>query len=528
MELTALSLTFNSMAYRAAELAVASLWQGALVACVLAFGLRFTPRISAGYRFAAWAAAFVALVGLPVSSILVEFFTGAAHQGISQTAGTAARPWLYVDPRWSVAIAALWLVASFYRAGDLTIHSLRLRKLWKDAQPVKLEERVQALLADAAADCGRGRVEVCTTATLQRPSVIGFFKPRILIPDWLYGRLTQGEMEQIVLHEVEHLRRRDDWTNLVQKLCLVVFPLNPALAWIERRLCREREMACDEGVVRVTHAPRAYAACLASLAERGLERHIEALSLGAWQRRPELVHRVHSILRGKAGLSPVGARVLMGTVGCGLLAGSVMLARVPQLVAFAPAPGASQADRDGNSTSVASVNVSPKQAIASSKAASSYKIHAASPYTRGSGAPVALDVTLRQPEITDSATLVQTRSTMNREEQTNVIAKSEPRVAQDVPVHEWIVLAAWEQVEPIAGNAQVKADYDTQAQAASQSETSPQMNEWPSNRITVTQLIFKIMPVNAGASSTNKPAADPSTSHPGIAALHDGWLVLQL
>ena len=56
-------------------------------------------------------------------------------------------------------------------------------------------------------------------------------------------------------------------------------------------------MACDDGVIRVTRAPRAYAACLASLAERGLQRRAEALSLGAWQRRPELVHRVHSILR---------------------------------------------------------------------------------------------------------------------------------------------------------------------------------------------------------------------------------------
>ncbi len=117
--------------------------------------------------------------------------------------------------------------------------------------------------ADAAA-------QVCTTTELDRPSVIGFFAPRILIPEWLYARLTREELEHVILHESEHLRRYDDWINLAQKLCLVVFPLNPALAWMERRLCREREMACDDGVVRATQAPRAYAACLASLAERGL------------------------------------------------------------------------------------------------------------------------------------------------------------------------------------------------------------------------------------------------------------------
>jgi len=78
---------------------------------------------------------------------------------------------------------------------------------------------------------GRGTVEICTTTSLQRPSVIGFTKPRILIPDWLFARLTAGELEQIVLHEAEHLRRRDDWTNLLQKICLALFPLNPGLVW---------------------------------------------------------------------------------------------------------------------------------------------------------------------------------------------------------------------------------------------------------------------------------------------------------
>ncbi len=319
-------------------LLVTALWQGALIAGVLAICMRIAPRVSAAYRFVVWGVAFAVLVCLSVFSFVPHFSAGAAHTATAHIAQIAARPWISVDARWSLVIAALWLGASLYRAGDLVIHSVRLRKLWRDAEPVQLDERVESLLRAAELECGRGPVEVCTTTTLQRPSVIGFLKPRILIPDWLYARLTRGELEQIVLHEAEHLRRRDDWTNLAQKLCLVVFPLNPALVWIERRLCREREMACDDGVIRVTRAPRAYAACLASLAERGLERRVEALSLGAWQRRPELVHRVHSILaQASAALSPVGARVLLGTLGCGLLAGAVELAQSPQLVAFVPA-----------------------------------------------------------------------------------------------------------------------------------------------------------------------------------------------
>jgi len=62
------------------------------------------------------------------------------------------------------------------------------------------------------------------------------------------------------------------------------------------------------------------------------------LSLGAWQRRSELVQRVHSILRRNNLMHPVAARVLLAAIGCSLLAVTVELARCPQLVAFvAPA-----------------------------------------------------------------------------------------------------------------------------------------------------------------------------------------------
>ena len=115
-------------------------------------------------------------------------------------------------------------------------------------------------------------VEVCTSSDVDRPSVIGFFSPRILIPEELFDRLTTAEFGQIVLHEVGHLRRGDDWINLLQKLSLVLVPLNPVLMWIERRLCLERELACDDDVLRLTKAPKAYATCLTNLAEHRLGR----------------------------------------------------------------------------------------------------------------------------------------------------------------------------------------------------------------------------------------------------------------
>jgi BlaR1 peptidase M56 len=135
---------------------------------------------------------------------------------------------------------------------------------------------------------------------------------------------------------MEHLRRGDDWTNLLQKLALVVFPLNPALVWVERRLCAERELACDDRVLSASGGRKAYAVCLTHLAEYRMLRRGVSLALGAWERQSELVRRVHRILR-RPSETMSGRRTLALTSGliavvaaCGL-----GLARSPQLVGFA-------------------------------------------------------------------------------------------------------------------------------------------------------------------------------------------------
>src|SRR6185437_3945051 len=154
----------------------------------------------------------------------------------------------------------------------------------------------------------------------------------------LLQELSESELRQVILHEMEHLRRGDDWINLLQKLALVLFPLNPALVWVERRLCAERELACDDRVLHAGSGRKAYALCLTHLAEYALVKRSFSLVLGAWERRPELVRRVHRILAGPVlsmGRRP--ALAAMGTVTAGALACTLVLAHAPQVVRFAPA-----------------------------------------------------------------------------------------------------------------------------------------------------------------------------------------------
>jgi beta-lactamase regulating signal transducer with metallopeptidase domain len=589
-----------AFAHGAAPVAVTGLWQGAVIALVLGLCFRLTPRlnIAAAQRFALWAAAFAVVAILPFLPLLARgtALGSAANAPTNIQIGapvgaSAPAPWLrlpqlqipqlqipqlQIDDRWALAITALWLIAFLARATSLTVHSLRLRRLWSSATPIAADANLSDLIAVASPT--RRPITLCTTTELDRPSVIGFFAPRILIPDWLFSRLTPAELEQVVLHEAEHLHRRDDWTNLLQKLALVLFPLNPALVWIESRLCREREMACDEGVVRRTQAPRAYAACLANLAERRLELRLErhrahALSLGAFERRPELARRVLSLLARKQTLHPIAARALVSVAACGLLVASVELARCPQMVAFVP-PAAAQnreaqiapalVEGDGDRVFAQSVPAHGDSVfyVVETKAVLPADRSAAPLAPSSSRRALALktkseDTSERAVAFTDAAA---PREVLLKAEMPVADSRSAGQLANIQVANsgsenqatssgfigqvaeagfagraEVVVLTAWEEIETAPRNAKIVTDYDTGAAEQSQStDAANRTDKRPAMRITFTRMIFLVAPRPNAATTSNDPAPGTNPSHAkdsGQAPApspESGWLVLQL
>jgi hypothetical protein len=159
-----------------------------------------------------------------------------------------------------------------------------------------------------------------------------------LLKPELFACLSAAELEQVVLHEVEHVRRYDDWTNLLQKLSLALVPLHPVLLWVDRRMCLERELACDDRVMIQTRARKAYAACLTRLAEESLLRRGLSLALGALGsrgRESELAGRVHRILRSpEKGMSRGKVWAVTAGLLVGVVAGAGGLTRSPKLISF--------------------------------------------------------------------------------------------------------------------------------------------------------------------------------------------------
>lgn len=299
---------------------VAAIWQGTLLAALVLLAIRLFPGLSAAARSVIWLNVFLLVA-------LLHLVPLAMH-----SAGAANEHSFHLDPRWSLAVTGLWLALSLWRAALLIAGAAHVRRLARRAVPVAVEG-----VADLLATPHGTRVQLCASDQVARPSVLGFFRPLVLMPPALLEHLSTAELRQVVLHEMEHLRRHDDWTNLVQKLGLVLFPLNPALVWVERQLCAERELACDDRVLHSGGGRKAYALCLTHLAEHAMLRRGCALVLGAWERRPELVRRVHRILSQPARrMGKIPALAVSGGLVAGALACALTLAHAPQVVSFAP------------------------------------------------------------------------------------------------------------------------------------------------------------------------------------------------
>src|SRR5579863_8364580 len=108
---------------------LAAVWQGVLLAGAAALGLRLLPKTPAAVRFAIWFGVFLLVAALPAASLW-------PHAG-NVAAGSGGGAWLTLDPRWSIAIAAIWALAALWRAGQLVVGAVRVRALWRRATPVE-------------------------------------------------------------------------------------------------------------------------------------------------------------------------------------------------------------------------------------------------------------------------------------------------------------------------------------------------------------------------------------------------------
>ncbi|WP_321477877.1 M56 family metallopeptidase [uncultured Paludibaculum sp.] len=251
-----------------------SLWQGGLIAAILAVGL--VPARSPRIRYAAACLGLCTLLaasGFTLDRMLprgaeVRLIHPAAFPQDAQP-GSLERiaPWSPVLAGAAPWLAPFWLagVLVFYlrqAAGLAGIHRLRRRGVCCASDHWQHEVRRLGSQLRVSRP-----VQLLESSLAEAPVVVGHFRPVILMPLDLLGRLPAGQMDAILLHELAHIRRHDYLVNVLQRLVEGLLFYHPAVWWISSVVRREREHCCDDAVVAVRGDAHEYARALAALEE---------------------------------------------------------------------------------------------------------------------------------------------------------------------------------------------------------------------------------------------------------------------
>ena len=322
------AISLNAIVQTSALQIVDCLVEGTLIAIFAGLVLGVARRHNSGTRFAVWFSALMAIATLPL-------FAGSWWSQVGSTPAKTAGSVITMPGSWALYAVGAWAaIAAWSLLGVARSlwHLYILRKSCLPVDPAALDHRLQETLARNRA---KRPVRLCTSDLVRVPTAIGFMKPVIVVPGWVMQELSADELNQILLHELAHLRRWDDWTNLAQKVVKALFFFHPAVWWIERRVSLEREMACDDAVIAETESPRAYAECLTHLAEKIFAQRSMALAQAALGRIRQTSLRVAQIL--DVNRPSNGGRAWKSAVA--LVAGFAIVcvlsvSRAPKLVAF--------------------------------------------------------------------------------------------------------------------------------------------------------------------------------------------------
>ena len=100
----------------------------------------------------------------------------------------------------------------------------------------------------------------------------------MLFPEEAACRLSDEELEAVMLHELLHVERKDNLAVILQKGMMALLWFYP-LAWlIDRKLFEERERACDEEVLRLRQSPETYISGILKVARACVEQRLVGTS----------------------------------------------------------------------------------------------------------------------------------------------------------------------------------------------------------------------------------------------------------
>ncbi len=237
------------------------LWQGVVVAGILAAALGLLSKRSANARYLVSCSALAALFLLAAGTAIHAYEPAAHAVAVTRVDSSldleGALPGLVLAWMTGVALLSIRLLFTFLKAH-------RLARSGADAAN---EEWLSVVERLSSAMNLRRPIRLVQSISVDVPSVIGWLRPVILVPAMALTGLSPRQLEMIFAHELAHIRRHDFFVNLLQSMVETLLFYHPAVWWMSHRIRIERENCCDDLAVAVCGDALQYARALARLEE---------------------------------------------------------------------------------------------------------------------------------------------------------------------------------------------------------------------------------------------------------------------
>lgn len=245
-------------------------WQGAVIAGAARVVGLAVPGLKPRVRYNVHLLALIAMAITALMTFGWEWARLASHETVpadvvSFPAGTGAAsglafkdvlPWL--DTVWALGVIAL---SARMMGGLWLIHRL-------SAEAVAAPDGLVARFTEAARAMGLKTVRLRMHPGIDGPFVVGIVRSVVYLPVSAVSALTPDQLDAVLAHELEHIRRADFAWNLLQTAIETLFFYHPAVWWLGKSLRDQRELACDDAAVTLCRDPLVYASALLELEER--------------------------------------------------------------------------------------------------------------------------------------------------------------------------------------------------------------------------------------------------------------------
>lgn len=371
-------------------------WQGAVVALLLAVALFLLRTASSNARYVTACAGLGLMFLMPVATIYllsrttVSDATSGAMRAATETSGArrermrgfdeeqtgsahaatragedAARPVISLGERFqSGASVMLPYAVAAWTAGVIFLF-IRLFGGWLVAERIK--RRASKTLSGASRRmverlCAQLRisplVRVCESAAVEVPTVIGCLRPVVLLPVSALTGLSAEQLRALIAHELAHVRRYDYLVNLLQSVVETLLFYHPAVWWASGIVRREREHACDDVAVAACGGDASFYAHALMSVEEMRHHNARILAMAAsGNSRGSLAARIRRLVApaAPARRRPASTGVALGAVVC-IVAGAWLLTANSQR-----AGAVNESQRSGRTVAVTFVSLPPLQ-----------------------------------------------------------------------------------------------------------------------------------------------------------------------